>query len=94
MQFILIRFNPYVAPACIFNNFNTNGIIEAAGYGQTGFVEKKANKLMKVNLDLMDQNKCKDYYHNFDEYVLAKGIVEEQFCAKSTHYGSTVMDTW
>ncbi|CAO1432044.1 unnamed protein product [Diamesa tonsa] len=87
-----IKMNRYVVPACIQHG-PTNNNLEAGGYGTTGFGEEKSNKLMKVNLRSIDQKECKDYYHNFDEQKLGRGIVEEQFCAKSFHFNRPAMDT-
>ncbi|CAO1429412.1 unnamed protein product [Diamesa hyperborea] len=87
-----IIMNQYVAPACIQNDPKYE-YYEAAGYGQTGYNENKSNKLIKVRLEHLDQNDCKDYYHNFDNQMLGRGIVEEQFCAKGVYYGGPEMDT-
>ena len=85
--------NIIVAPACIHNDPKIK-YFQAAGYGQTGYNENKSNKLIKVNLNLVDQNECKDYYHNFDDQKLGRGIVEEQICTKGSVVGGLEMDTW
>ena len=87
------RMSLYVAPACILYDPEYE-YFEAAGYGQTGVFQEKANILIKVNLQLLKQNECKDYYDKVDDSKLERGIVEEQFCAKSSYYGSSEMDTW
>ena len=83
----------YVAPACIMYD-PENYYFQAAGYGHLGIFEEKANKLMKVNLDLVEHNECKDYYDKVDDPKLERGIVEEQFCAKGVYYDGPETDTW
>ena len=85
--------NLYVAPACILYDPEYK-YFEAAGYGQTGVFQEKANTLIKVNLELLEQNECKDYYDDVDDPKLVRGIVEEQFCAKGVYYDGPEMDTW
>ncbi|CAO1432016.1 unnamed protein product [Diamesa tonsa] len=87
-----IRMSLIVAPACILYDPQIKNFV-AAGYGQTGYSEKKANKLIKVDLNLVNQNECKDYYHNFDDQKLARGIIEEQICTKGFIDGGLEMDT-
>lgn len=85
--------NQHVAPACILYNPEIE-YFEAAGYGQTGYSEKKANKLIKVNLYLVKHNECKKYYDDFDSQKLGRGIVEEQICTRGSVVDGLEMDTW
>lgn len=91
---VFFRMNKFVAPACILYDLSRN-YYEAAGYGQTGYNENKANKLLKVSLNRVEQNECEMYYDNFDSQKLARGIIEEQICAKGSVAANGVeMDTW
>lgn len=85
--------NRFVAPACITYDPEIK-YFKAAGYGQTGYNENKANKLLKVNLELVDHNECINYYQDFDAQKLERGIVEEQICTKGSVVGGLEMDTW
>ncbi|CAO1433333.1 unnamed protein product [Diamesa serratosioi] len=87
-----IKMNRFVAPACILHD-PVIQYYEAAGFGQTGYHANKANKLLKVSLERWGQNECINYYNDFDNQKLSRGIIEEQICAKGIVVNGTEMDT-
>ncbi|CAO1429414.1 unnamed protein product [Diamesa hyperborea] len=96
--------NDYVAPACIMEHFEYKYSQEAgkylkvivqnevAGYGQTGPFEEKANKLLKVSFQDVEDNECNNYFDNFDDQNMRLGI-RQQFCAKVSGIDGIKKDT-
>ncbi|CAO1432053.1 unnamed protein product [Diamesa tonsa] len=82
--------NRYVTPACI--QYDSKYVhFEAAGYGLTGPFEEKANKLLKVSFQPVNQNECKMFYDDIDNQKLSLGIV--QLCAKVSVINGIKKDT-
>ncbi|RZF41610.1 hypothetical protein LSTR_LSTR000324 [Laodelphax striatellus] len=55
-----VEFNEYIRPICLhsIDESRPQDTVLAAGWGRLGFVEKLSNKLMKVELNVMDPFKC------------------------------------
>ncbi|KFB49520.1 AGAP009249-PA-like protein [Anopheles sinensis] len=82
-----VIFHDTVAPACLWNGdeirFKT---MEATGWGDTGYAEKRSPILLKVALSLVDPKRCSQHY--LGVRGLRDGLQETQMCA-----GDIKMDT-
>lgn len=67
-------------PACLWTDdkINTKHVI-ATGWGLTKFGGAPSDELLKVDLEIFDQEECVQYYGTGRKY--RNGIIEEQVCA-------------
>lgn len=75
-----IRITDYIAPACLWPNFNinyTSGI--ATGWGLTRDRGQPSEELLKVQLNIISNERCNGFYQRFN--ALKNGIIDTQFCA-------------
>ncbi|XP_058125100.1 uncharacterized protein LOC131285452 [Anopheles ziemanni] len=78
-----------VAPACLWFDEEVRFTeLESAGWGRTGFGEKKTPILLKVNLKPVNNTKCTDHYNPTSTRGLRNGLHEHHICA-----GDAKMDT-
>lgn len=83
----LAKVNYAVIPACLFRDDNAQyDELVAAGWGNTGYGEKKSDKLLKFRLAPMSNENCSEYYPS--SRFLKEGLVDHQLCAVDN-----VMDT-
>jgi Trypsin len=79
-----------VMPVCLWPTFDFNfESLEAAGWGLISYGGKRAEKLLKVFLDAVPTDVCKQSYPK--KLKLKKGLIDSQICAEST--STEVMDT-
>lgn len=69
-----------VRPACLWpsNNFNFTDTT-AIGYGHTEFAGKPSDQLLKVDLQIVENDACEQAFPA--ERKIPNGIIESQFCA-------------
>lgn len=71
-----VVFTNYIRPACLWQSFSIHqNIASATGYGSVAWQGKSSNNLLKVQLDIFDQNTCETA---FDDELL---ITRNQLCA-------------
>ncbi|XP_044742119.1 serine protease snake-like [Chrysoperla carnea] len=76
-----IQFNDYIRPACLWNsNYINYTRTIATGWGQVGFADDPSPHLLKVGLDIIDNNQCQQYYQG-DDRILPRGIVSSMICS-------------
>lgn len=72
----------FVKPACLWQSFNVNYTTAiATGFGLTRDHGQKSDDLLKVSLNLIDNQRCNIYFPKFR--ALKDGIVNTQLCAGS-----------
>ena len=79
------RLNSFSQPACLYldSEIRSERAI-ATGWGYTSYGGSTSNDLLKVVLDLFNQNTCGLYYQNYSR--LSRGIVDNlQVCAGSVN---------
>nr|XP_022912160.1 serine protease snake-like [Onthophagus taurus] len=77
-----VNFTPYVRPACINIDFNIKSIntATAIGFGKLTYSSSKgSNYLMKVDLPIINEIKCKEYFPS--DRNMPKGVIKETLCA-------------
>ncbi|XP_055381466.1 serine protease snake [Condylostylus longicornis] len=76
-----VLFSKYVRPACLWfrSKIDDVEIVTATGWGRTRYLGPRSDKLLKVDLKMIDRNKCNELYKR--EIKLHRGITESQFCA-------------
>lgn len=75
-----VEFTDYIKPACLWTTFNVNytsGV--ATGWGLTRDRGNPSDDLLKVQLNLILNERCNEYYQRFQ--ALKDGIIRTQFCA-------------
>lgn len=72
-----VEFTNFIRPACLtqVNNFGAKAI--ATGWGSTENYGSTSDELLKVQLDLLDNNLCVEAFEDDDDVV----IDEDQICA-------------
>ncbi|XP_055708950.1 uncharacterized protein LOC129805183 [Phlebotomus papatasi] len=80
-----VTFNPYVRPACLFTQFNTEtDKAIATGWGRVEWAGDTSSNLLKVTLELFTHQECNKSFEFNINRKLSKGIVDEsQLCAGS-----------
>lgn len=72
-----VAFSKYIRPACLWQSANVNSTKSVAiGFGTTGYMEEKTGVLLKVGLDVINNQECSDYHDSEDS--LDQGIVNAQ----------------
>lgn len=75
-----VRITDFIRPACLWQRFDinyTSGI--ATGWGLTKDRGRPSNELLKVQLQIISNERCNSFYQRFQ--ALKDGIVDTQFCA-------------
>lgn len=75
-----IRISDYIRPACLWQKLDVNytsGI--ATGWGLTQDRGSRSNELLKVQLNIITNERCNGFYQRFT--ALKNGIIDTQFCA-------------
>ncbi|XP_017867786.1 PREDICTED: serine protease snake isoform X2 [Drosophila arizonae] len=74
------KLSEHVRPACLWQlpEMHIKSVV-ATGWGRTEFLGAKSNTLRQVDLDMIQQQRCKQIYRK--ERRLPNGIVDSQFCA-------------
>ncbi|XP_017468720.1 PREDICTED: serine protease snake isoform X1 [Rhagoletis zephyria] len=74
------KITPKVRPACLWQLPDLDiSTLVATGWGRTKFRGSRSDELLKVDLNMINQNLCKKLYKK--ERRLSNGILDEQFCA-------------
>lgn len=75
-----ITFGAKIRPACLWiqDQIDTKYVI-ATGWGLTKFGGNPSEELLKVDLEIFDQDECVQYYGTGRKY--RNGIITEQLCA-------------
>ncbi|XP_055599595.1 transmembrane protease serine 9-like [Uranotaenia lowii] len=82
-----VKLHPTVAPACLWRESDVPfPVMEATGWGDTGFAQDPTPILLKVRLRPVTNGECSKTYGS--ERKLRNGIVDHQLCA-----GDVKMDT-
>lgn len=76
-----VEFNRFIRPACLWTKFpiKHNKTI-ATGWGNTEFGGAKSDGLLKVALDIIDNNYCNSFYQDIRR-ILPQGITNSMMCA-------------
>uniref|UniRef100_A0A182PE76 Peptidase S1 domain-containing protein n=1 Tax=Anopheles epiroticus TaxID=199890 RepID=A0A182PE76_9DIPT len=83
-----VTLNETVAPACLWSDEELRfNVLEAAGWGATGFGQSQTPVLLKVSLKPVERNRCDQFYRAGDR-GLRDGLQDYQLCA-----GDVKMDT-
>lgn len=73
------RFGKFIRPACLWQTLSINSTKTiATGWGYTEAAGQTSDELMKVELDIIGNNVCNNY---FEEGKLDRGIIDSQMCA-------------
>ncbi|XP_053692144.1 uncharacterized protein LOC128740608 [Sabethes cyaneus] len=82
-----VTLNGAVSPACLWiDNEVRFDALEATGWGDTGFAQRRSSSLQKVTLKPTANEECSKFYSH--HRLLKYGLKETQLCA-----GDDVMDT-
>ncbi|CAH0562168.1 unnamed protein product [Brassicogethes aeneus] len=75
-----VKITQFIRPACLHSKRRIDErIAVATGYGATDYTAENANKLMKVSLNIYDNNLCARAFNT--EKKLPRGITENMLCA-------------
>ncbi|CAG9828621.1 unnamed protein product [Diabrotica balteata] len=89
-----VVFNNFMRPACLNLNHDLGGQGIATGWGKTDFAGDSSDTLLKVTLDIYDNQKCMKTFPPNDK-ELPRGIESTMLCAgrleggKDTCYGDS-----
>ncbi|XP_066991487.2 serine protease snake [Anabrus simplex] len=78
-----VQFTKFIRPACLFaeDNFPVNKTI-ATGWGQIAYAEKQSDVLLKVALDIINNDQCNRMYRSsVGTQALPQGITSSMMCA-------------
>lgn len=81
-----VPFSDYIKPACLWQTFDVNyssGI--ATGWGLTRDRGNPSDELLKVQLNLITNDRCNEIYDRFQ--AIKDGIIDTQFCAGNEFEG-------
>lgn len=78
-----VKFSPYVRPACLNIQNEIKGKFGiATGFGKLAYGAKNSSKdLMKVQLEIIPNNKCEGYFKEKMQKTLENGVKKEMICA-------------
>lgn len=78
-----VPFTDYIKPACLWTTFDVNYTSAiATGWGLTRDRGSPSDDLLKVQLDLILNERCNEYYQALSSFqALRDGIINTQFCA-------------
>ncbi|XP_058818847.1 uncharacterized protein LOC131681811 isoform X2 [Topomyia yanbarensis] len=71
-----------VAPACLWTDNEVRfKVLEAAGWGRTGFAQEQTPVLLKVSLKPINNTECSSFYSKYSDRRLRKGLQDHHICA-------------
>lgn len=74
-----VEFTKYIRPACLWQTQNiASSSVIATGWGYTETAGQTSDELLKVELNIIDNNKCGKF---FEDAKLDEGIIGTQMCA-------------
>ncbi|XP_055641020.1 ovochymase-2-like isoform X2 [Toxorhynchites rutilus septentrionalis] len=77
-----VSFSEVVFPACLWMDEEVRfDILEAAGWGRTGYAQEQTPILLKVALKPIENEECSKVYSNGTDRMLRLGLQQHQMCA-------------